>query len=78
MNILRYIILCIVSLTIGWLACLYINTDSVESFNYRVELIDAQYDALEIADSLLLKNHIYNSDYLKAYNKVDSLYWETL
>ena len=78
MNILRYTILCIVSLVIGWLACLYVNTDSVDSFKYKNELIDAQYDALETADSLLLENNLYNREYLKAYNKVDSLYWETL
>ena len=78
MKIPRYIAFIMGSFAIGWLTCFYVNTDSIDSFKYKNELIDAQYDALEIADSLLLENNLYNREYLKAYNKVDSLYWETL
>ena len=47
---------------------------------YKVELIDAQRKALELADSVMSKNELFDADgsdvmarYLKAAAKVDSL-----
>lgn len=47
---------------------------------YNVELIDAQRKALELADSVMDKNELFDADgsdlmarYLKAASKVDSL-----
>lgn len=77
MKILQNILIAIVIFCTGYAMALICEIDS-KSNAFKRELIDAQYDALEIADSLLLENSIHDKEYLKAYNKVDSLYWESL
>ena len=63
----------------GWLICFALFLiEPIDSYKYKRELIEAQYDALEIADSLLLEHKIYNKEYLEAYERVEDLYWETL
>ena len=78
MKILQNILIGIAIFFMGWLASLICYTEPIDSYKYRKELIEAQYDALEIADSLLLEHKIYNKEYLEAYERVDDLYWETL
>lgn len=76
MKIIKNLIVFVVIFFLGWtMAIICANSDSN---NFKRELIEAQYDTLIIADSLLISNKIYNSEYIKAYEKVDSLYLETL
>lgn len=80
-------ILCILVIIIcfgaGWFACLKVNTDSIESAEFKRELIDAQNTALEKAEIVMDNNNLWDTDgsdemeeYLNIYNKVDSL-WKT-
>ena len=57
------------------------NTDSVETYDFKVELLDAQYAALEQAEKVMWNNNLFDADgsddmaeYLELYCKVDSLY----
>lgn len=65
----------------GWFTCLKVNTDSVETHDFKVELLDAQYAALEQAEKVMWNNNLFDADgsddmaeYLELYCKVDSLY----
>lgn len=65
----------------GWFTCLKVNTDSVETYDFKVELLDAQYAALEQAEKVMWNNNLFDADgsddmaeYLELYCKVDSLY----
>lgn len=80
-------ILCILVIIIcfgaGWFACLKVNTDSIESAEFKRELIDAQNAALEKAEIVMDNNNLWDTDgsnemeeYLNICNKVDSL-WKT-
>ena len=80
-------ILCILVIIIcfgaGWFACLKVNTDSIESAEFKRELIDTQNAALEKAEIVMDNNNLWDTDgsdeteeYLNICNKVDSL-WKT-
>ena len=80
-------ILCILVIIIcfgaGWFACLKVNTDSIESAEFKRELIDAQNAALEKVEIVMDNNNLWDTDgsdemeeYLNICNKVDSL-WKT-
>lgn len=64
----------------GWFTSLKVNTDSVESKKFKVELIDAQNAALEQAEKVMWNNDLFDADgsddmadYLELYCEVDSL-----
>lgn len=78
MKILQNILIGTSIFFVGWIASAICCTAPIDSYKYKRELIEAQYDALEIADSLLLEHRIYSRKYLEAYERVDDLYWETL
>ena len=80
-------ILCILVIIIcfgaGWFACLKGNTDSIESAEFKRELIDAQNAALKKAEIVMDNNNLYDidgsdemEDYLNLCQEVDSL-WKT-
>lgn len=80
-------ILCILVIIIcfgaGWFACLKVNTDSIESAEFKRELIDAQNAALKKAEIVMDNNNLYDidgsdemEDYLNLCQEVDSL-WKT-
>lgn len=67
----------------GWFTSLKVNTDSVESANFKRELIDAQNAALEQAEKVMWNNDLFDADgsddmadYLELCCEVDSL-WNT-
>lgn len=56
------------------------NTDSVESAQFKMELLNAQYVALEKADKVMDNNNLWDADgsddmadYLEVRAEVDSL-----
>lgn len=64
----------------GWFTCLKVNTDSVESANFKRELIDTQNAALEKAEIVMDNNNLWDADgsddmadYLELCFQVDSL-----
>lgn len=70
----------IVAFGVGYFTCLKVNTDSVESHNFKLELINAQYDALEKAKTVMDNNDLWDADgsddmadYMELCSKVDSL-----
>lgn len=80
-------ILCILVIIIcfgaGWFACLKVNTDSIESAEFKRELIDTQNAALEKAEIVIDNNNLWDTDgsdemeeYMNLYCEVDSL-WKT-
>lgn len=65
----------------GWFTNLKVNIDSTESTQFKRELIDAQYTALEQAEKVMDNNNLWDidgsddmADYMEYYAKVDSLY----
>ena len=73
----------IVAFGAGYLTCLKVNTDSVESHDFKVQLIDAQNAALEKAEIVMDNNDLWDADgsddmadYLELCCEVDSL-WNT-
>lgn len=83
----RTIILCILGgialFGAGWFTSLKVNTDSVESAQFKRELIDAQNAALEKAEIVMDNNNLWDADgsddmadYLELCCEVDSL-WNT-
>lgn len=82
-NILYCATAAIVAFAAGYCTCLKVNTDSVEAKAFKVELINAQYDALEKAERVIMNNDLLDTDgsddmtdYLEHYCEVDSL-WNT-
>lgn len=84
---MKKIILCILAIIIcfgaGWFACLKVNTDSIESAEFKRELIDAQNAALEKAEIVMDNNNLWDADgsdemveYMDLCLEVDSL-WKT-
>lgn len=80
----KNIILCtlvgIACFSAGWFTSLKVNTDSVESKKFKVELIDAQNAALEQAEKVMWNNDLFDADgsddmadYLELCCEVDSL-----
>lgn len=79
-NIVLCTLAAIVAFSAGWFSCLKVNTDSVESFNFKFELISTQQDALDKAWVVMSNNNVFEVDnsgdmeeYLKLQCKVDSL-----
>lgn len=79
-NILLCTIAAIVAFGAGYFTCLKVNTDSVKSHNFKLELINAQYDALEKAETVMDNNDLWDADgsddmadYMELCSKVDSL-----
>lgn len=69
----------------GYFTCLKVNTDSIESKKFKVELIDAQNAALEQAEKVMWNNDLFDADgsddmadYLELCCEVDSLWMTTL
>lgn len=67
----------------GWFTSLKVNTDSIETAQFKRELIEAQHDALEQAEKVMNNNDLWDidgsddmADYMDLYDKVDSL-WRT-
>lgn len=82
-NILLCTIAAIVAFGAGYFTCLKVNTDSVESRAFKVQLIDAQNAALEKAEIVMDNNNLWDADgsddmadYLELCCEVDSL-WRT-
>lgn len=82
-NIILCSLVAIVASAAGYLTCLKVNTDSVESANFKRELIDAQNAALEKAEIVMDNNNLWDADgsddmadYLELCCEVDSL-WNT-
>lgn len=64
----------------GWFTSLKVNTDSVESAEFKRKLIEAQYDALEYAEKVMNNNDLWDTDgsddmadFMDYQAKVDSL-----
>lgn len=79
-NILYCTIAAIVAFVAGYCTCLKVNTDSVETFNFRVQLIDTQDAALKKAETIINNNNLLDTDgsddmaeYLELCCEVDSL-----
>lgn len=79
-NILLCTLAAIVAFVAGYTTCLKVNTDSVESHNFKLELLDAQQAALEKAEKVMDNNNLWDvdgsddmADYMELYSKVDSL-----
>lgn len=77
------LICCIVGIACyatGYFTSLKVNTDSIESRAFKIELIEAQHNTLETAEMLLNKHNIWDKDgsdlmtqYMENYQTVDSL-----
>lgn len=52
----------IVGYAAGYITSLKVNTDSVESAQFKRELIKAQYDALEQAEKVMDNNDLWDAD----------------
>lgn len=68
----------------GWFACLKVNTDSIESAEFKRKLIDAQNAALVKAEIVMDNNNLWDADgsdemveYMDLCFEVDSL-WKKL
>lgn len=82
-NIIICTLVAIVASVAGYVTCLMVNTDSVESASFKRELIDAQNAALEKAEIVMDNNDLWDADgsddmadYLELCCEVDSL-WKT-
>lgn len=80
----KYILLCtlavIIAFSAGWFACLKVNTDSVESFEFKLEYMNALEDALEAAENVMDNNDLWDidgsdtmMDYMLKKEKADSI-----
>lgn len=77
------LICCIVGIACyatGYFTCQKVNTESIESRAFKIELIEAQHNTLETAEMLLNKHNIWDKDgsdlmtqYMENYQTVDSL-----
>lgn len=84
-NIILCSLVAIVASVAGYFTCLKVNTFSVESHNFMVELTDAQDEAINLANQVMWNNDLFDADgsdtmcdYLDAVAKVDSLWLEIL
>lgn len=82
-SIFKYTLAIIISFIAGYFTYQKTQTDSIESYNFKIELIDAQNAALEKAEIVMDNNNLFDTDgsdemeeYLNICNKVDSL-WKT-
>lgn len=82
-SIFKYTLITIISFIAGYFTYQKTQTDSIESYNFKIELIDAQNEALEKAEIVIDNNNLFDTDgsdemeeYLNICNKVDSL-WKT-
>ena len=82
-SIFIYALTTIISFIAGYFTYQKTQTDSIESHNFKIELIDAQNAALEKAEIVMDNNNLFDTDgsdemeeYLNICNKVDSL-WKT-
>lgn len=73
----------IVAFGAGYLTCQKVNTDSIESAKFKIELLDAQDAALRKAEIVMDNNDLWDTDgsddmadYLELCCEVDSL-WKT-
>lgn len=64
----------------GYFICQKVNTDSIESAQFKRELIDAQNTALQQAEKVMDNNNLWDADgsddmadYFDLCHKVDSL-----
>lgn len=82
-NILLCTIAAIVAFSAGYFTCLKVNTDSVESFDFKVSMIMRQDAALRQADKVMWNNALFDTDgsddmadYLEMRCEIDSI-WDT-
>ena len=82
-SIFTYALITIISFITGYFTYQKTQTDSIESHNFKIELINAQNTALEKAEIVMDNNNLFDTDgsdemeeYLNICNKVDSL-WKT-